>query len=44
MTGAESLQGHRSLHHSGLWDEESVRSHEDGWGKAFANLERALSA
>jgi uncharacterized protein YndB with AHSA1/START domain/GNAT superfamily N-acetyltransferase len=30
--------------HSGLWDEESVRSHEDGWGKAFDNLERALAA
>ena len=29
--------------HSGLWDEEAVRSHEDGWGKAFDNLERALS-
>ena len=24
--------------HSNLWDEESVRSHEDGWGKAFDNL------
>jgi uncharacterized protein YndB with AHSA1/START domain len=30
--------------HTGLWDEESVRSHEDGWGRAFANLERALEA
>ncbi len=30
--------------HSGLWDEEAVRSHEDGWGKAFDNLERALAA
>ncbi|MCD6014258.1 MAG: Activator of Hsp90 ATPase 1 family protein [Solirubrobacterales bacterium] len=30
--------------HSGLWDEQSVRSHEDGWGKAFDNLERALEA
>jgi uncharacterized protein YndB with AHSA1/START domain len=29
--------------HSGLWDEESVRSHEDGWGKAFENLARALA-
>ena len=28
--------------HSGLWDEEAVRSHEDGWGKAFDNLERTL--
>ena len=30
--------------HSGLWDEEAVRSHEDGWGKCFDNLERALAA
>jgi uncharacterized protein YndB with AHSA1/START domain len=29
--------------HSDLWDEEAVRSHEQGWGKAFNNLERALS-
>jgi uncharacterized protein YndB with AHSA1/START domain len=29
--------------HSGLRDEETVRSHEDGWGKAFANLERVLA-
>jgi uncharacterized protein YndB with AHSA1/START domain len=28
--------------HSDLWDEEAVRSHEDGWGKAFDNLERVL--
>ena len=28
--------------HSGLWDEESVRSHEGGWGTAFDNLERVL--
>jgi len=28
--------------HSGLWDEEAVRSHEGGWNKAFDNLERAL--
>ena len=30
--------------HSGLWDEEAVRSHEGGWGKAFDNLERTLAA
>jgi uncharacterized protein YndB with AHSA1/START domain len=30
--------------HSGLWDEEAVRSHEDGWGKLFDNLERTLEA
>jgi uncharacterized protein YndB with AHSA1/START domain len=27
---------------SGLWDEEAVRSHEDGWGKCFDSIERAL--
>jgi uncharacterized protein YndB with AHSA1/START domain len=31
-----------SFTHSGLWDEEAVRSHEDGWGKLFDNLERTL--
>jgi len=30
--------------HSGLWDEEAVRSHEDGWGKALDNLEQALAS
>jgi uncharacterized protein YndB with AHSA1/START domain len=30
--------------HSGLWDEEAVRSHEDGWGKLFDNLGRTLEA
>jgi uncharacterized protein YndB with AHSA1/START domain len=30
--------------HSGLWDEDAVRSHEDGWSKAFDNLERTLDA
>ena len=29
--------------HSGLWNEESVRSHESGWGNAFDNLERTLA-
>jgi uncharacterized protein YndB with AHSA1/START domain len=29
--------------HSGLWDEEAVRSHESGWSKAFDNLERTLA-
>jgi uncharacterized protein YndB with AHSA1/START domain len=33
-----------SFTHSGLWDEEAVRSHEDGWGKIFDNLERTLEA
>jgi uncharacterized protein YndB with AHSA1/START domain len=30
--------------HRDLWDEEAVRSHEDGWGRVFDNLERVLSA
>lgn len=30
--------------HSGLRDAEEVRSHEDGWGKVFDNLERELEA
>ena len=30
--------------HRGLWDEEAVRSHEDGWTRAFDNLERTLEA
>jgi uncharacterized protein YndB with AHSA1/START domain len=29
---------------SGLWDEEAVRSHEDGWGKLFDRLEGILDA
>jgi len=29
--------------HSGLWDEEAVRSHEGGWNRAFDNLEDALA-
>jgi uncharacterized protein YndB with AHSA1/START domain len=30
--------------HSGLWDDEAVRSHEDGWRKLFDSLERSLEA
>jgi uncharacterized protein YndB with AHSA1/START domain len=30
--------------HSGLRDEESVRSHEGGWTRCFENLERVLEA
>ena len=30
--------------HSGLWDEDAVRSHEEGWSNAFDSLERALGA
>ena len=41
----EELEGVTAVRftHSGLWDEESVRSHEDGWGKCFDNLERTLA-
>jgi uncharacterized protein YndB with AHSA1/START domain len=28
--------------HRDLWDEEAVRSHEDGWSKAFDNLRRTV--
>jgi uncharacterized protein YndB with AHSA1/START domain len=28
--------------HRNLWDEDSVRSHEDGWSKAFDNLRGVL--
>jgi uncharacterized protein YndB with AHSA1/START domain len=27
---------------SGLWDDDAVRSHEEGWGKLFDRLERVL--
>jgi uncharacterized protein YndB with AHSA1/START domain len=30
--------------HSGLWDEEAVRSHEGGWGTVLENLGRTLEA
>ena len=30
--------------HSGLWDEEAVRSHERGWNGHFDNLARVLEA
>jgi uncharacterized protein YndB with AHSA1/START domain len=30
--------------HSGLWDEEAVRSHEGGWTRCFDNLERTLES
>jgi len=29
--------------HSGLWDEEAVRSHDGGWSRAFDNLDRELA-
>ena len=42
----EEHDGHTTVRftHTGLWSEEAVRSHEDGWGKAFDNLERALGS
>ena len=41
----EEREGVTTVHftHSDLWDEEAVRSHEDGWSKAFDNLERTLA-
>jgi uncharacterized protein YndB with AHSA1/START domain len=30
--------------HRGLWDEEAVRSHEDGWSGILDSLRRALEA
>jgi uncharacterized protein YndB with AHSA1/START domain len=30
--------------HSGLWDEEAVRSHDEGWRRIFDSLERTLEA
>jgi uncharacterized protein YndB with AHSA1/START domain len=31
------------LTNSGLWDEEAVRSHDEGWNGALDNLERTLA-
>jgi uncharacterized protein YndB with AHSA1/START domain len=30
--------------HSGLWDEQAVRSHEGGWGRILDNLARDLAS
>ena len=30
--------------HSRLWDDEAVRSHEEGWGHILDNLKRTLEA
>jgi uncharacterized protein YndB with AHSA1/START domain len=30
--------------HSGLWNEQVVRDHEDGWRTCFDNLERVLTS
>jgi uncharacterized protein YndB with AHSA1/START domain len=42
----EESGGATTVHftHSGLLDEETVRSHEGGWGRCFDNLERTLEA
>jgi uncharacterized protein YndB with AHSA1/START domain len=42
----EEIDGATTVHftHSGLWDEEAVRSHEGGWDGCFDNLERTLEA
>jgi uncharacterized protein YndB with AHSA1/START domain len=32
-----------SFAHSGLWDEEAVRSHEGGWSRVLDNLGRVLA-
>jgi uncharacterized protein YndB with AHSA1/START domain len=41
----EEADGATTVHftHSGLLDEASLRSHEEGWDRCFDNLERALS-
>ena len=31
------------LTHSGMWDADAVRSHEEGWTKCLASLERTLA-
>jgi uncharacterized protein YndB with AHSA1/START domain len=33
-----------SFAHSGLWDDEAVRSHEDGWRRLFDSLAGTLEA
>jgi len=42
----EEADGVTTVHftHSDLWDEEALRSHEDGWGTCFDNLARTLEA
>ncbi|HEX6695145.1 MAG TPA: SRPBCC domain-containing protein [Solirubrobacteraceae bacterium] len=30
--------------HSGLWDEEAVRAHEEGWGNVLDGLRRELAS
>jgi uncharacterized protein YndB with AHSA1/START domain len=30
--------------HSGLWDEEAVRAHEEGWGNVLGGLARELAS
>jgi uncharacterized protein YndB with AHSA1/START domain len=33
---------HVTFTHSGLWDEDAVRAHRDGWTKVFGHLARAV--
>ena len=41
----EEVDGATTVHftHTGLVDEEDLRSHEDGWTKCFDSLDRALA-
>jgi uncharacterized protein YndB with AHSA1/START domain len=42
----QEADGRTTVHftHSGLWDEEAVRSHESGWTTCFDNLERMFAS
>jgi uncharacterized protein YndB with AHSA1/START domain len=42
----EEIDGRTTVRftHSGLWDEEAVRSHEGGWSRILDNLGRTLEA
>ena len=42
----EEEAGATTVHftHNGLWSEETVRDHEDGWGKVFDNLAQELAS
>jgi uncharacterized protein YndB with AHSA1/START domain len=33
---------HVTFTHSGLWDEDAVRAHRDGWTRVFQNLARVV--
>jgi uncharacterized protein YndB with AHSA1/START domain len=42
----EELEGVTAVRftHSGLWDEEAVRAHEEGWGNVLDGLARELAS